>query len=84
MNPENALPCSTWEGDPDDTELLSLLPILASIQSSTKDVRNILSLRLFNPNNVNSNNNMNHNNKNTMQQYNHSDSFVHVFDQYST
>ena len=82
MNPENALPCSTWEGDPDDTELLSLLPILASIQSSTKDVRNILSLRLFNPNNVNSNNNMNHNNKNTMQQYNHSDSFVHVFDQY--
>lgn len=47
LNPENALPCSTWEGDPEDTELLSLLPILASLQASTKDVRSVLSLRLL-------------------------------------
>ena len=46
MQPENALPCSTWDGDPSDTELLSLLPILSALQASTSDVRSVLSLRL--------------------------------------
>jgi TFIIF-interacting CTD phosphatase-like protein len=78
MNPENALPCSTWEGNPDDTELLSLLPILAAIQGSTKDVRSVLSLRLFN-----SRGRKNINNDNMKRQYQHSDSFVHVFDEFN-
>jgi Dullard-like phosphatase family protein len=46
QQPDNALPCTTWEGDPNDTELLSLLPILSALQASVSDVRSILGLRL--------------------------------------
>ncbi len=45
FNPNNALPIDAWYDDPDDDELLVLLPLLYSL-SFLDDVRSVLQLRL--------------------------------------
>lgn len=42
LQPENALPCTTWYTDPSDTELFEFIPLLTGL-SKVKDVRVVLS-----------------------------------------
>ena len=42
LQPENALPISTWYNDPADTELYDFIPLLIGL-SKVKDVRIVLS-----------------------------------------
>lgn len=42
LQPENALPCTTWYNDPEDTELFDFIPLLTGL-SKIKDVRVVLS-----------------------------------------
>ena len=41
FQPENALPCISWYEDPQDTELMDLVPILEKL-ATVRDVRSIL------------------------------------------
>jgi len=43
FDPQNAIGCTTWFGDPTDTELRDLLPVLNGVLSTTADVRQLLS-----------------------------------------
>lgn len=45
MNPANALPIAAWYSDPDDEQLLGILPLLHAL-SFLDDVRSVLQLRL--------------------------------------
>eukprot|EP00949_MAST-11_sp_MAST-11-sp1_P000552 g552.t1 len=46
LNPENAIPCTSWFGDRNDDELLQLIPLLSCLQG-LEDVRSVLSLRIL-------------------------------------
>lgn len=41
-DPTNAIGCTSWFGDPNDTELKDMVPVLNNVLKKTKDVRNIL------------------------------------------
>jgi len=43
FDPQNAIGCTTWFGNPSDTELRDLLPVLNGVLSTTADVRQVLS-----------------------------------------
>jgi RNA polymerase II subunit A small phosphatase-like protein len=42
LDPQNAIGCTTWFGNPTDTELRDLLPVLNGVISTTADVRQVL------------------------------------------